>query len=215
MVGFYGNNQIPGAHRGAGHTAHAQVLVHPGHSVDHLDGAVLAHLGAGAVAQAAELAGQGAAAAHLGGSQAVLEALVICLGLGALGQVAVGVVELFAGAADQSHLPGDLHGLHTHDGGHGLGAFVAAGSALADGGLAVEDGLGVSAAAGIAAAAAVGAGETFIQLIQPGVGFHIENLGGGSQNQTENQAQAAQNCNRNDNFHLHVLLRKSAGRRSP
>ena len=214
-VRLHRHNQMPGTYRGTGHTAYAQVFVHMGNAVDDLHGAVLAGLHAAAVAQTAVLTGQGAAAADLGSCQTVLEAFVIGLDLGTLGQVAVGVVNLFTGAAHQGNFPGDGLGLYAHNGSHGLGTVVAAGGALADFRLAVKHGFCVSTAAGIAAAAAVGAGQTLVQLIQPGVALYVEYFGSGSQNQTENQAQAAQNCNRNQNFHSFALLRKCSDRRSP
>ena len=186
-----------------------------GNAVDHLHGAVFAGLDTGAVAQAAELAGHGAVAADLGSGQAVLQALVVALDLRALGQVSVRVVDLLAGAAHQRNLAGDGFRLDAHDGRHGLRRLVAAGGAFPDGRFALENGFGVSAAAGIAAAAAVGAGKTLVQLIQPGVGFHIENLGRSGQHQAEHQSQTAENRNRNHNFHFFALLRKPSGRRSP
>ena len=186
-----------------------------GNAVDDLHRAVFTRLDAGAVAQTAELAGHRAVAADLGGGQTVLQALVVALDLRALGQVSVRVVDLLAGASYQRNLAGNGFRLDAHDGRHGLRRFVAAGGAFSDGRFTLEDGFGVSTTAGIAAAAAVGTGETFVQLIQPGVGFHIENLGRGSQHQTEHQSQAAENRNRNHNFHIFALLRKPSGRRSP
>ena len=186
-----------------------------GNAVDDLHRAVFTRLDAGAVAQTAELAGYGAVSADFGGGQAILETLVVALDLRALSQVAVRVVDLLAGAAHQRDLTGDGFRLDAHDGRHGLRSFVAAGGALSDGRFALENGFGVSTAAGIAAAAAVGAGEAFVQLIQPGVGFHIENLGRGSQHQAEHQPQTAENRNRNHNLHIFALLRKPSGRRSP
>ena len=137
------------------------------------------------------------------------------LHLGAMGLVALGIVGSGTGAAHESHLPGDFRSLHAHNGRHGLGALVAAGGTLADGSLALEHRFGIGRAAGEAAAAAVGTGQARIQLVQPGVGFHIENLGSGSQHQSEYQSQTAQNSNRNQNIHFQLLLRKSSDRRSP
>ena len=195
------NNQVAGADIGTGHAAHTQVFVNNGDTVLDGDRAILTGSGAGAVAQTAELTGQGTGAANLGGSQTVVEALVIGLDLGTLHQVALSVVLLGTGAADQCHLPGDCRSLDTHDGGHGLGALIAAGSTGTDGGFAVQNSLCVGTAAGIAAAAAVGTGQAGIQLVQTGIGLHLEDLGCCGQHQTENQAQTAQQRNCNQNLH--------------
>ena len=67
-----------------------------------------------------------------------------------------------------------------------------------------------------AIAAAVSAGQALVQLFQTGVNFHIEHLGCGCQNQTEDQAQTAQDANCNQNFkHCYALLIRCSGRRSP
>ena len=105
--------------------------------------------------------------------------------------------------------------LSAHNGVDSLGGFGTAGGTLIGGCAVFNNRFCIVSTAGIAAAAAVGAGETFVQLIQPGVGFHIENLGRGSQHQAEHQSQAAENRNRNHNLHIFALLRKPSGRRSP
>ena len=206
-AGFHGDDQVTGAGGGTSHTANAQIFVDMSNALDDLDGAVLTSLGAGAVAQAAVLAGQGAGAADLGSGQAVLEAFVVGLHLGTLGQVSVLIIGLCAGAADHSHLAGDSLSLDAHNSSHALGTLVAAGGALADGSFTVQDSLSVSATAGKATAAAVCAGEARIQLVQTGVGLNIEDLGCGSQDQTEDQTQTAEQSNSNQNLHRFVLLK--------
>ena len=93
---------------------------------------------------------------------------------------------------------------------------IAAGGAFTDLCLPFQHCLCVGAAAGIAAAAAVGAGQAFIELIQPGIGLYIKQFGCGSQHQSEHQSQTGEDAYCNQNLkHIAVLLRRSAGRRSP
>ena len=215
LAGFHGNDQITGASGSAGHTADAQTLVHVCNVLDDLDSAILTSLDAAAKAQAAVLTAQRAAAANLGSSHAVLKAFVLCLQLGAGHHVALVVVETVTGAANQRYLTGNSTGLNTHDFSHSLGAFIAAGGTLADGSFAVEHSFGITAAAGITTAAAVGAGQALVQLFKTGIGLHIENLGCGSQNQAENQTQAAENADSDNNFdNIDTLLRRSSNRRN-
>ena len=195
-VGFHRNDQTAGTDLGAGHTTNAQILVDYGNAVFDGDGIVFAGFDTVAVTKAAELAGQGTAATDLGCGIAVVDALVVAFHFGAGGQVAVLVISPFAGAADQRHLPGDGDGFNAHNGSHSLGGFVAAGVTLVNGGFAFEHSFGVAAAACIAAAAAVGAGKALVELLQTGVGFDIEYLGGKGQDQAEAQAQAAQQGDR-------------------
>ena len=105
-AGLHRDDQLTGACSGTGHTAYAQILVNNGHTVFHGDGAVLTGFGAGAIAQTAVLTDQRAGTADFGSCHAVLEAFVVALDLGALRQVAMGIVLSDTGTADQSHSGG-------------------------------------------------------------------------------------------------------------
>ena len=171
---------------GASHAVGALIRVHHGGAVGtDGHGAELAGLHAGAEAQAAEGALQGAAG-HLGGGDAVLDAAI----LKALDGVGTAV------AADEGHLPLAGGSGLAHDLGNGSGVLRAGGSAGGDRGLTGHDGGGAAGAAGVAAAAAVGAGQVAQNGLLTGVLFHLEDLGGHGQNQTEHAAQDTedQNC---------------------
>ena len=195
-----------GTSRGAGHAATASLRIHLGYTIHNGNGIVLTGLDTVAEAQATKFAGQWAVAAHLGGSQTIPEAFVLRLHFGAL-SLAFRIHATITGAANQRHLTGHIVHLDAHDRTHRPGAFGTTRGTKTDSRLAIEYRFGIAAAAGIAATAAICAGQTFIELIQTGIGLHIEDLGGSRQHQAKHQAQAAQNSNRNDNIHTAPSLK--------
>ena len=156
-------------------------MVHPGHPVHHLDGALGTGLDAAAEAQTAVGALIGAVSGDLRRGGAVLEALIAALFGGVMSP-----------AFHQSHLAAHFHRLHAHNGGNGVYAFLAPGGAEPQGGAALYNGLGIGAAAAVAAAAAVGPGKGLGHRLQPLVLLDVEHLGGHSQHQTEDAAHNAQ-----------------------
>ena len=170
---------------GAGHAVGALVRVHHGGAVGtDGHGAKLAGLHAGAEAQAAEGALQGAGG-HLSGGDAILDAHIIK----PLDGIHAAV------AADESDLPLAGGGLLAHDGGDGGGVLRAGRGAGVDRRVTGHNGGSAARAAGVAAAAAVGAGQMAENGLLTGVLFHLKDLGGHGQNQTEYAAQDTEDQN--------------------
>ena len=138
------NDDMPGAGGGAAHAAGALVRVHLGHALFQVNGVKLTCLGAVAKAQATKFADERATPRHLGGGQAVGNPLVNSF-----------IPGRASGAPDEGNLPGHLFRLDAHDGGHSLGARIAAGDAQTHRRLTIQHRLGIRAAAGKSTAAAV------------------------------------------------------------
>ena len=151
------HDQLTGTGFHTSTAADTHLPVHLGNAVDDVNGVVLTGLDTITEAQAAEFADHRAVSGYQSSGGTVLHTFVYTFSLRAQLLAVLGD-PMIAGAADQSHLTFDLPSLYTHNGGHGLCAFIAAGVTFSNGCFTVEHSLRIAATAGIAAATAVGTG---------------------------------------------------------